>query len=518
MHDLARSPTLARPPAVSPAGPSPADIWTAERVRDLVTHRLGGGSLLVVSNREPYVHEHHGDEIRWMRPASGLVTAVEPIMRAIGGTWIAHGSGSADRKVVDPDGRIMVPPDDPRYALRRVWLTEDEERGYYYGFANETLWPLCHVVYVRPTFRSRDWAHYQAVNAHFCRAVAEEAPRKATVWVHDYHLALLPAMLKAARPDLTVAHFWHIPWPSSEVFRICPWRKEILEGLLANDVLGFHIRYHCDNFLEAVSRELEVNIDRENSAVTYGGHTTLVRPFPISVDAADIEAGAQSEAVAREMVRLREQYGLVGDKIVVGLDRFDYTKGIPERLMAVDRLLTVSPEWLGRLVFVQAGVPSRSRIPAYRSVWRRIERLVRRINQRHGRNGWAPIVLLPEHLSRTAILALYRIADCLMVSSLHDGMNLVAKEYVAARADGDGTLVLSQFTGAAREFPEAFLVNPYNLDGTAERLGAALTMPEPQRRGRMTRLRERVLEWNIYRWAGEMLGTVLRLPDPEVIS
>jgi trehalose 6-phosphate synthase len=503
MRDLAFLPPL-RPSVASPSGPSPVDVWTAERVRGLVSHRLAGNTLLVVSNREPYVHEHHGEEIRWTRPASGLVTAVEPIMRATGGTWIAHGSGSADRKVVDPDGRILVPPDDPRYALRRVWLTEEEERGYYYGFANETLWPLCHVVYVRPTFRSRDWAHYQAVNAHFCRAVAEEAPQKATVWVHDYHLALLPAMLKAARPDLTVAHFWHIPWPSSEVFRICPWRKEILEGLLANDVLGFHIRYHCDNFLDAVSRELEVNIDREHSAVTYGGHTTLVRPFPISVDAADIEAEARS--------------GLVGEKIVVGLDRFDYTKGIPERLLAVDRLLTLSPEWRGRLLFVQAGVPSRSRIPAYRSVWRRIDRLVRRINQRHGRNGWAPIVLLPEQLSRTAILALYRIADCLMVTSLHDGMNLVAKEYVAARADGDGALVLSQFTGAAREFPEAFLVNPYNLDGTAERLGAALTMPEPQRRVRMMRLRERVLEWNIYRWAGEMLDTVLRLPDPEVVS
>jgi trehalose 6-phosphate synthase len=439
-------------------------------------------------------------------------------MRAVGGTWIAHGSGSADRKVVDPDGRVMVPPDRPRYALRRVWLTEEEERGYYYGFANETLWPLCHVVYVRPTFRSRDWELYKAVNAHFCRAVLEEAPPKATVWVHDYHLALLPALLKAARPDLTVAHFWHIPWPSSEVFRICPWQREILEGLLANDVLGFHIRYHCDNFLDAVSRELEVNVDRERSAVTYRGHTTLVRPFPISVDAEQIGADSREEDVAREMVRLREQYGLVREKIAVGLDRFDYTKGIPERLLAVERFFELNSEWRGRLVFVQAGVPSRSRIPAYRSVWRRIEHLVRRINQRHGTKDWAPVVLLPEHLSRTAIHALYRIADCLMVTSLHDGMNLVAKEYVAARTEGDGALVLSQFTGAAREFPEAFLVNPYNLDGTAERLAAALTMPEPQRRQRMARLRERVLEWNIYRWAGAALDTALRLPDPEVVS
>lgn len=498
--------------------PAPADVWTPDRVRDLVTRRLGGGHLIVVSNREPYVHELTDGEIHWVRPASGLVTAVDPIMRAIGGTWIAHGSGSADRKVVDPDGRVMVPPDRPRYALRRVWLTEEEERGYYYGFANETLWPLCHVVYVRPTFRSRDWEHYKAVNAHFCRAVLEEAPAKATVWVHDYHLALLPGMLKAERPDLTVAHFWHIPWPSSEVFRICPWQREILEGLLANDVLGFHIRHHCDNFLDAVSRELEVNVDRERSAVTYRGHTTLVRPFPISVDAEQIAVDSREEDVAREMVRLREQYGLVREKIAVGLDRFDYTKGIPERLLAVERFLTLYPEWRERFVFVQAGVPSRSRLPAYRSVWRRIERLVRRINQRHGTNGWAPVVLLPEQLSRTAIHALYRIADCLTVTSLHDGMNLVAKEYVAARTEGDGALVLSQFTGAAREFPEALLVNPYNLDGTAERLAAALAMPEPQRRQRMARLRERVREWNIYHWAGAALDTALRLPDLEVVS
>jgi trehalose 6-phosphate synthase len=514
MHEL----HIASPLHGPPTAPAAVDVWTPGRVRDLVARRLGKGHLIVVSNREPYVHEMKDGEVSWTRPASGLVTAVDPIMRAVGGTWIAHGSGSADRKVVDPDGRVMVPPDRPRYALRRVWLTEEEERGYYYGFANETLWPLCHVVYVRPTFRSRDWELYKAVNAHFCRAVLEEAPPKATVWVHDYHLALLPALLKAARPDLTVAHFWHIPWPSSEVFRICPWQREILEGLLANDVLGFHIRYHCDNFLDAVSRELEVNVDRERSAVTYRGHTTLVRPFPISVDAEQIGADSQEEDVAREMVRLREQYGLVREKIAVGLDRFDYTKGIPERLLAVERFFELNPEWRGRLVFVQAGVPSRSRIPAYRSVWRRIEHLVRRINQRHGTKDWAPVVLLPEHLSRTAIHALYRIADCLMVTSLHDGMNLVAKEYVASRTEGDGALVLSQFTGAAREFPEAFLVNPYNLDGTAERLAAALTMPEPQRRQRMARLRERVLEWNIYRWAGAALDTALRLPDPEVVS
>jgi len=488
--------------------------WTADTVKELVQRRLGAGALLVVSNREPYIHHAGPDGLTWTRPVSGLVTALDPIMQAVGGTWIAHGSGSGDRKAVDPDGRVGVPPNAPRYGLRRVWLSDEEERGYYDGFANQTLWPLCHVAYVRPTFRSEDWQAYRAANERFSRAVHEEAPTGAAVWIHDYHLALLPGLLRAARPDLTLAHFWHIPWPAPEVVRICPWKRELLEGLLANDLLGFHIRYHCDNFLDTVARELEAKVDRERSAVTYRGRTTLVRPFPISVDAAGIERESGSEEVAREMARLSEQYGLARERLVLGLDRFDYTKGIPDRLRAVDRLLTERPEWAGRMVFVQAGVPTRDRIPAYRTLWRGIERQVRHINRRHGVGGRAPVILLEERLSRAAILGLFRLADCLMVTSLHDGMNLVAKEYVAARTDGDGALLLSEFTGAARELPDAQLVNPYDVDGMAESLAGALAMAESERRERMARLREHVGEWNIYRWAGDVLDTLLRLPTP----
>jgi trehalose 6-phosphate synthase len=488
--------------------------WTADTVRDLVQRRLGRAALLVVSNREPYLHHLDADGLDWTRPVSGLVTALDPIMRVTGGTWIAHGSGSGDRKAVDPDGRVAVPPDDPRYALRRVWLTEEEERGYYDGFANQSLWPLCHLAYVRPTFRSDDWHAYRAVNQLFCQAVLEEAVEGAAVWIHDYHLALLPGLIRALRPDLALAHFWHIPWPTPEIFRICPWKRELLEGLLGNDLLGFHIRQHCDDFLDTVASEIEARVDRERSAVIYHGHTTLVRPFPISVDAERVEEDARAPAVAREMARLRAQYGLDHDRIVVGLDRFDYTKGIPERLLAVERLLTLHPEWAGRFVFVQAGAPTRTRIPAYRSLWREIQRLVHRINREHVVGGRGPVILLEESLSTAAILGLYRLADCLMVTSLHDGMNLVAKEYVAARGDGDGALLLSEFTGAAHELPEALLVNPYDVDGTAERLAVALAMPERERRERMGRLRDRVEEWNIYRWAGDTLDTLLRLPAP----
>ena len=483
--------------------------WTANAVKELVDQRLGDASLFVVSNREPYLHEMDGTGLRWTRPASGLVTALDPILQATGGTWIAHGAGGADRKAVDVDGRVMVPPDDPRYTLRRVWLTREEEQGYYDGFANETLWPLCHIAYIRPTFRLKDWEHYRSVNERFCQTVLEELSGPAAVWIHDYHLALVPRLLRSQRPDITLAHFWHIPWPAPEVFRICPWKRELLDGLLANDLLGFHIRYHCDNFLDTVARELEARVDRERSSVTYRGHTTLVRPFPISVDAEHIEAEAGSEAVAREMVRLRERYGLVHERIALGFDRFDYTKGIPDRLLAVDRFLTLHPEWAGRFLFVQAGVPSRTRISAYRSLERRIQRAVHQINRRHATRGRAPVLLLEERLSQAGILALYRIADCLMVTSLHDGMNLVAKEYVAARRDGDGTLLLSEFTGAARELPQAFLVNPYDVAGTANTLALALAMPVAERQMRMSRLREQVREWNIYRWAGEMLGALL---------
>jgi trehalose 6-phosphate synthase len=491
---------------------TPMDRWDAARVRALVEGRLGGAALIVASNREPYLHLEEEGALRWTRPASGLVTAVDPIMRAVGGIWVAHGAGPGDRKAVDPGGRVDVPPDAPRYLLRRVWLTEEEERGYYYGFANETLWPLCHIAHVRPAFRAADWQLYQAANAHFCRAVLEEAPREAVVWVHDYHLALLPRMLRTMRPDLRIGHFWHIPWPSAEVFRICPWTPDLLEGLLANDVLGFHIRQHCDNFLDTVAHTLEARVDRERSAVIYRGHETLVRAFPIGVDDEALAAQAAAAGVAREMVRLREQYGLVHERIALGLDRFDYTKGIPERLAAVQRFLTRRPEWAGRFAFIQAGTPSRAQIPAYRSLWRRIQRLVRQINRRHGVDGRAPVLLLEEPLAPTTILALYRLADCLLVTSLHDGMNLVSKEYVAARADGDGVLLLSRFTGAARDLPEALLVNPYDTDEMAEHLAAALAMPDDERRWRMARLRERIRERNVYRWAGEALDALLRVP------
>lgn len=485
--------------------------WTQERLENLVRQRLGGLKVVVVANREPYLHMYDGDEIRCVRPASGLTTALDPVMRVCGGTWVAHGSGNADQAVVDERDRVAVPPDAPAYTLRRVWLSKEEEQGYYYGFANEALWPLCHVAYTRPRFDRADWEQYQAVNRKFADAVLEEVGSDpALVFIQDYHFALLPRLLRSAREDLVVAQFWHIPWPNRETFRVCPWHDEILDGLLGNDLLGFHIQYHCNNFLETVDRGLECKVDLEHFSVTRGGHTTLVRPYPISIAPETVSAALPANLAWAE-ARFRRRLRLGNVALIVGVDRADYTKGIPERFAAVDRLLTLFPELRGKFTFVQVGAPSRVHIPTYRRLNEELARQVDEINWRHGQLTWRPIVFLNEHFDSEQVVLLYRIAAVCVVSSLHDGMNLVAKEFVAARDDNQGVLVLSPFTGAARELTDALLVNPYAVDEFAEALHRALTMPVEEQQQRMRRLRAQVEENNIYRWAGTLLSQVARL-------
>jgi trehalose 6-phosphate synthase len=495
-------------------------VWTETTLRDTVQAKLGAARLVVVANREPYIHTYAGGRVVCERPASGLTSALDPVLRACGGLWVAHGSGMADRLTTDCHGRVQVPPDNPCYTLKRVWLTKEEEEGYYYGLANETLWPLCHVVFTRPRFALDDWTMYRRVNEKFAQAILDEIQDEpAVVWIQDYHFALLPRFLKEARPDLLIAQFWHIPWPNPEAFRICPWKHEILWGLLGNDLLGFHIRYHCDNFLATVDRELEVRVDRERSSVFHhDGVETLVHPFPISTDFAALSLHADSEEVRAESARLQVNYGLLGKRVCVGVDRLDYTKGIPERLRAFDRLLTKCPEYRERIVLIQAGPDSRAHIPRYQALSEGIGNLVEDINWRHGVNGWSPILWLHQHLMLTQVLALYRLAEVCVVSSLHDGMNLVAKEYVAANTTANGVLVLSRFTGAARELREALLINPYDTENFADTLAAALTMEAGERAERMQTLRATVENNNIYRWAGKMLSTVISLPNLKVTN
>jgi len=487
-------------------------MWTKEILQDLIQTQLRDHQLILVANRQPYSHRFVGGRIECVPPAAGLVSALDPIMRACGGTWIAHGSGDADRVTTDADGRLQVPPDHPDYTLRRVWLTREQEDGYYYGLANEGLWPLCHRVFRRPVFDSRNWATYREVNELFARAVLEEAGgREAFVFVQDYHFALLPQMLKRENPNLIVAQFWHIPWPNHAIFEVFPWKEELLEGLLGNDLLGFHLRAHCLNFMNTADRNLEARVDREQFEISRAGKSTVVRPFPISIDFDEHEAMAQSPAVDRMMNRWREELRLGDVEVGIGIDRIDYTKGIPERFRALDRLFENQSDLRNRLIFIQIGVPSRSGISEYRQLDEEIERLVVEINQRWGDDNWQPIIYLKKLHGPTEMMALHRLARFCIVSSLDDGMNLVAKEFVASRQDEDGVLVLSRYTGAARELTSATLVNPFAIDEMASAIFQSLRMPEEERRKRMRKMRTAVAENNIYRWAGKLLSALMRV-------
>ncbi len=492
--------------------------WTKQRLEETVRDRLGEANLVVVANREPYIHIYEGGLIQCMRPASGLATALDPIMRACGGSWVAHGSGSADWEEADAEGRVAVPPEDPSYTLRRVWLSRQEEQGYYYGFSNDALWPLCHVSYTRPRFDLRDWEQYRRVNRKFADAVlAEVGDQPAVVFVQDYHFALLPRMLKDLREDLVVAQFWHIPWPNREVFRVCPWQEEILDGLLGNDLLAFHIQYHCNNFLDTIDRTLEAKVDWEHFCVTRGGRQTCVRPYPISIDPALVKSYLPADKQTAES-RLRRQLGLRKERILVGVDRVDYTKGIPERFAAVDRLLQLHPEMKETFSLVQVGAPSRVHLPAYRRLNEDLLAAAEEINWRHGEGMWRPIVFVNEHYRAEQVFALYRFAAGCVVSSLHDGMNLVAKEFVAARDDEQGVLVLSRFTGAARELDHAIQFNPYAIEEFAESLYTALTMAPEEQKQRMVRMRQQVEDNNIYRWAGMLLSEASKLVDRRAVG
>ena len=458
-------------------------MWDRSALHELIDTRLRDQRLIVVANREPYIHRYVGDVVECMRPASGMATALDPMMLACGGTWVAHGSGDADRLTVDADDRVRVPPENPRYTLRRVWLTKEQEEGYYHGLANSGLWPLCHIVFTRPIFDPGHWRAYREVNELFAEAVLEEAgDRPAFVFIQDYHFGLLPRMLKRRNPNLTVAQFWHIPWPNPETFRAFPWKEELLDGLLGNDLLGFHLSYHCQNFLETVDRNLESRTDRETSEVQRGGHSTRVRPFPISIDFERQSAAAASAEVEREAVRWRHRLKLEEKVLGLGIERIDYTKGIPERLRAIDRLLDEHPEYRGRHGLRPGRRPQPEAHPTpTKQLDDEIDALVERINWRWGTGAWRPIVYEKRHFNQVEMMALHRLASFCVVSSLHDGMNLVAKEFVSSRVDEDGVLILSRFTGAARELTDAVLINPFAVEELSDAMHQALIMPREER-------------------------------------
>ncbi|UCD55872.1 MAG: trehalose-6-phosphate synthase [Candidatus Omnitrophota bacterium] len=467
----------------------------------------------MASNREPYIHVYKEGKIEYIRPVGGAVTALDPIMRVCKGTWVAYGSGSADREVVNKNNEVEVPPEAPKYKLRRIWLNKDEENGYYYGYSNKAIWPLCHMAYTGPSFDEVDWAYYKIVNRKFANTILDIVKdKKAFVWIQDYHLMLLSKLLKEKNKNLLTAHFLHIPWPNPEAFRICPQKIEILEGLLANDLLGFHIRYHCNNFVETLRLEMEARIDKEKNSVTYGGHETLIRAFPISVDFEETSKAADSKEIKNTMRKLREEFAVKdGTFVMVGLDRIDYTKGLIEKIQGLDRFFEKFPQYKGRVLFIQKGGLSRMHIPEYKALNERLNSLVEEVNWKHSTEKWLPILFIKRHMSRKEVIALYKIADACIVSPLHDGMNLVCKEFIATRNDLDGVLLLSQFTGAARELGGAMFVNPYDRENFAKAIKKAIELPREKKEKRMKRLRAVVKENNIYKWAGKFLEELKKI-------
>jgi trehalose 6-phosphate synthase len=524
--------------------------WTATGIADQIHSFLHDTRLILVSNREPYIHRwdrqalldpvgkdpavpatlhwnfdwalriasrvsqllRSGEGIRWTHAAGGLTSALDPVMQACHGTWVAWGSGNADHETVDAQDRVQVPPSNPQYTLRRVWLSDPQVRGFYYGFANSALWPLCHLHLERSVFKPLHWRHYQEVNEQFAETVAQECQdAPAIVWVQDYQLALCPQYLRRRRPDLSIMHFWHIPWPPWELYRVCPWRRELLEGLLGNDLLGFHLDQYCQNFLQCAERLLGASVDLKAGVVEYEGRETWVRPFPISIDYDWWAALARQRRVTRRLAQLRTKSELAFPIIGLGVDRLDYTKGIVSRFQAIERFLEKYPEYQGRFCFVQIAVPSRTQIDEYRQVKEQVESLVEQINDRFGSDTQKPIHYRYEHLEPPELVVYYRMADFAIVSSLHDGMNLVAKEFVASQVERKGVLICSEFAGAAEELDHALLINPYDVESVADTLKQAIEMSASERTQHMTRLQEHISEHNIYKWLGDIFAELDRI-------
>jgi alpha,alpha-trehalose-phosphate synthase [UDP-forming] len=505
---------------------SNVSLWTAERLRVSLSNKLQNKPLYVVSNREPYMHVYNNGNsgaIQVIVPASGLVTALEPVLLASNGTWIADGSGNADRETVDARDRLRVPPDHPAYTLRRVWLSAEEEKGYYEGFSNEGLWPLCHIAHTRPIFRPEDWISYQEVNRRFADAVLEEMEgvESPIVLAQDYHFALLPRMIKEARPDARVAIFWHIPWPNPEVFGICPWQRELIDGMLGADLIGFHIQSHCNNFLSCVDRAVEALTAWDRFDVNRQGHLTRVRPYPISVSFPENGHTPESyRSMGEQTATICNELGIHASLLGVGVDRVDYTKGILERFRGIEKFLELNPSYQRRFSFIQIAAPSRTNIDRYQRLLEEVTNEAARINARFQAGRWMPIVLLKKHHSHEEITRYYRAASVCLVTALHDGMNLVAKEFIASRDDDRGVLILSTFAGAAQELGDALLVNPYDIQQVAGAIHRALEMPTEEQTTRMQHMRAIVRENNVYRWAANLLSdlTDIRIDTPERIE
>lgn len=470
-------------------------------------------NLIVVSNREPYEHNSVDGRVVCQRTDGGLVSALDPVLKHLGGTWIAWGSGVADQEVPGQVDGFPVPPDSPAYRLRRVWLEPTAVRNGGQGYANQVLWPLCHVTLDRVSYRKAFWAGYEALNRRFADTVLDElGKRPAPVWVHDYHLGLLPALIKRQSPDTTICLFWHVPWPGPDVFRILPERRELLEGLLAADCLTFQTASYATAFADCVKEFLDASVDPSKTVVLHRGHKTKLTARAISVHFSLLSDLAKTVEVEDVMARARRRLGVLrGVRIGLGVDRLDYTKGLMKRLWALEDFFDRYPEYRGTFTFLQVAIPTRNNVEAYRQYRDLIRQTVTEINERfeappEGKNkGWKPIEYIEGRVTPQTLVAYYRMADLTLVSSVYDGMNLVAKEYVASQVDETGVLVVSHLAGAAEELMGALVVNPYDQERMADSIRRALEMPESERRERMQLMRLRLSTHDIFHWAESCL-------------
>lgn len=476
------------------------------KLRSFIQENSSFKNLIIVSNREPYIHKKTAAGIKVDKPAGGLTAAMDEVMRALGGSWVAWGSGSGDRARSDAKSCVQVPPGNPLYTLKRVWLTNDEVENFYHGYSNSVLWPLCHITLDRVYYRKVFWEDYKKANADFADAVLDVAESNSLVWIHDYHLCIVPKILRTKRPKLSLAHFWHIPWPDHSVFRICPQTSEVLSALLCNDILCFQLPLFSRNFLECVKQTIfDAEVDLEHSTVTYKGHVTKVMAFPISVDFEKFSSLAQDVKTIKNMQLIRQRYNFSGKLVGVGVDRLEYTKALVKRLRAIDFFFARYKEYRGRFTFLQIAVPTRMEEP-YLSYKYTVERMVRKINRKYSSGSWSPIMYRDIKADHEDLVVFYRLADIAIISSIHDGMNLVAKEFVSSRTDKKGVLVLSEFAGAAEELEGALLVNPYDIEEFSESIKRALEMSAREKTSRMNTLRRQVKENDIYLWIAEILS------------
>jgi len=481
-------------------------VWDKKKVVEVIKKNFPGYKLITASNRQPYIHHLKKGKVAATRGPGGVITALDPVMRRLGGTWVCSGAGEAD-KLVAKNGKVEVPPQNPSYTLKYIWLTKSENIGYYYGFSNQALWPLSHLVFMKPVFRNQDWEIYKKVNKKYAKSISRQIKgKKAVVFIHDYHLALVSKYLKKTDPQVKTIMFWHIPWPTYDIFRILPQRKEILKSMLSHDLIGFHIGYFGTNFLDAVSAEIEAQINREKNTVRYQKHISKIGGYPISIDFDGINESSKSKEVQNMSKELEEEFNLKEYKIIIGLDRIDYTKGIIERIKAIGCLLDRQPQLKGKIKFIQMGEVSRIHLPQYKKLNERVNNLVEEVNFKYSKGHWRPITFVRRHLDFKEVLSFYQIADLCIVSSLHDGMNLVAKEFVSSKFDLTGALILSRFTGACRQLEGALLVNPYHTENFSKRIFQALTMKETEKKKRMKKLRESIYQDDIWNWIGKIIS------------